>query len=80
MAKQPIKPEETDEQLLEANPVSDPVPADSALLSRRVLVTIGYRGRATNEQFIEPGEYDENAVALYGLADFLVGTGRAVYL
>lgn len=36
-----------------------------------------YRGRATNEQAIVPGQYAEDDPRLFGLADFLVETGRA---
>lgn len=44
---------------------------------RIIRVLEGYRGRSTNEQYIAPREYEDTDPALYGLTDFLIGTGRA---
>jgi len=47
----------------------------------RLKVTVGYRGRQTNEQFIPPGEHETERNPLVAQhADFLVSTGRAHWL
>lgn len=43
-----------------------------------IQVTTNYRGRRTQEQLIAPGIYFREDPALFGLADFLVETGRAI--
>lgn len=43
-----------------------------------IQVTQNYRGRRTQEQLIAPGIYFREDPALFGLADFLIETGRAI--
>ena len=40
-------------------------------------VTVNYGGEATGGARIVPGVYQDGDAALFGLADFLVQTGRA---
>ena len=46
----------------------------------RIRVTKEFKGRATKEQWIRPGDYDESDPALYGLGQTLVDEKRAVWL
>lgn len=45
-----------------------------------IKVKTGYRGVSTKERYIAEGEYNSNDPLLYGQAQFLIDSGRAIVL
>lgn len=65
---------------VEAPPLAeDPKPSSKkADTSRKVvIVTKGYRGPSTNEQWVEPGTYEVDDPGLHGGQKRLIAVGRA---
>lgn len=42
-----------------------------------IILTEGYQGRASNEQWVPPGTYDDDADELHGAGSYLVENGFA---
>jgi len=74
MAKQQVVPELPIEPEIEETPV--PVLAQPEPVSK-VQVLEDYGGRRTGEVRIQPGVYDVDDPALFGLADYLIANGKA---
>ena len=47
------------------------------MAKRRLFLRYGYRGVKSKERFIEPGEYEWDDPALFGLANYLILTEHA---
>jgi hypothetical protein len=71
MAKRKIEP-------IEEQPIEPTIAADESLVYVRVLHDYG--GTPTRERRIQPGVYLVDDPALFGIADYLVANGHAVYV
>lgn len=71
-----IAPDPVDVPVEQPEPETPQHAPDETLF--RVQVLRLYQGRRTNEQPIQPGLYESDDPALYGLADYLVENGHAI--
>jgi hypothetical protein len=61
-------------------PANLPLSVSKPVAVKQIHVLYGYRGERTREQFIEPGVYFAESEQLFGLAEYLVENGHAVYV